>query len=77
MTAFLKYRSISSDHSATTENFSNSNVNTTKIMMCHDMDRGTYGVAAGSIIIPAMFCDTHSQAFQSSMTIVTRTKIQS
>ena len=46
-------------------------------MMCKDMARGTYEVAAGSIIIPAMFCDTHSQAFASSMTIVTRTKIQS
>jgi hypothetical protein len=77
MTAFLKYRSISSAHSGTDENFSNSNVNTTKLMMCKDMARGTYEVAAGSIIVPAIFCDTHSQAFASSMTIVTRTKIQS
>ena len=76
MTAYLKYRSISSAHTGTTNNFSNSNVNTSKIMMCHDMARGVYDVAAGSIIVPSMFCDTHSQAFQSSMTIVLRTLIQ-
>jgi len=75
MTAFLKYRSISSAHSGTDENFSSSNVNTAKVMMCHDMNRGTYEVAAGSIIIPSIFCDTHSQVIASSMTIVLRTKI--
>ncbi len=75
MTAFLKYRSISSAHSGTDENFSSSNVNTSKTMMCHDMARGTYEVAAGSIIIPSIFCDTHSQVIASSMTIVLRTKV--
>ncbi len=75
MTAFLKYRSISSAHSGTDENFSSSNVNTSKVMMCHDMTRGTYEVAAGSIIIPSVFCDTHSQVIATSMTIVLRTKI--
>ena len=75
MTAYLKYRSISSAHTGTTNNFSNSNINTSKVMMCHDMARGTYEVAAGSIIVPSIFCDTHSQGFASSMTIVIRTKI--
>ena len=75
MTGFLKYRSISSAHSGTDENYSGSNVNTSKVMMCHDMTRGTYEVAAGSIIIPSVFCDTHSQVVATSMTIVLRTKI--
>jgi len=75
MTAYLKYRSITSAHSGTDENFSGGGVNTAKIMMCHDMNRGTYELAAGSIIVPSIFCDTHSEVFASSMTIVLRTKV--